>query len=331
MTELQIVVTEQCNLNCSYCYMNNNRTFLDRETFDTFYQSLPVQDFSITFFGGEPLLNWDMVVYITDTVSNDPRFKSLTITSNGLLLDEEKVAYILANDIKFSWSCDGLYTDKSRAGATLDQYVLQRELIKQVTDMVRVSITSTNVDMIGNYKFFQQYFDMTPEFWLIEEDWTEYDIEHFRRIYSDYISFIITEFREYRIEIPRDIMRNFSTLVEGTRNGFPKRRCFDDTARRCLMPSGDVGFCARKCVTGDFCRTCDEAEIYTECEECPITNFCSKGCWVINDKNGLNKSLCEIYKIILEETIRFNHELVDDGVWIHKHLRRYFDESKRSS
>ncbi len=62
--EFQLVLTEQCNLACKYCYIDQKSNNMTREIFDAHYKMLPElmriynQDsFNAAFFGGEPFLN----------------------------------------------------------------------------------------------------------------------------------------------------------------------------------------------------------------------------------------------------------------------------------
>ena len=143
MVTLQIVVTENCNLGCSYCYMKNRNTILSRETFMDFYRSLPSDNtYQIDFFGGEPLLNWDMVEFITETISDDPRFLPSTMPSNGLLLTQDKVNYIKRNNIIYSWSCDGLWEENIDAAIRMNDKVY----IFKNDEYIRYDIKTRKID-----------------------------------------------------------------------------------------------------------------------------------------------------------------------------------------
>ncbi len=65
----------------------------------------PRQHCEIDFFGGEPLLNWDVVKqtveYIESRVAKSTiRSLSLTLTTNGMLLTQDKIDYV--NEHKMS-------------------------------------------------------------------------------------------------------------------------------------------------------------------------------------------------------------------------------------
>lgn len=323
MVTLQIVVTEKCNLSCSYCYMSNRNTFLTRETFMDFYGSLPSdQEYSIDFFGGEPLLNWDMVVFITETVKDDPRFKKYFLPSNGLLLTQDMVDYIKLNDIKFSWSCDGVSIKDLRG------YLNKADLISQVCDTVSVVASPDNLDFIGNYWFFLESFGVTPEFKLMKAGWTEESVTQYKANYSEYIDFLVEDFKDSRKKVPADIIQNMKVLFEGIKKGTPKPRCID-SERICLMTDGSTGFCGYTCTTGDPSMPVDHGFLYSDCVQCEYNNFCSKGCYKITkDDGGLDYNICELTKYTLNETIRFNHLLKNDVVWTRRYASKIFEDYK---
>jgi sulfatase maturation enzyme AslB (radical SAM superfamily) len=71
---------------------------------------------SIMFFGGEPLLNWGFVTQFTEwLLSERPRSRfsyTLELFTNGVLLDQEKIDFLLGNDIRMYLSLDGDFEDQ---------------------------------------------------------------------------------------------------------------------------------------------------------------------------------------------------------------------------
>ena len=64
---------------------------------------------SINFFGGEPMLMWDsIIVPLTNWIRNEYKKPfSLGITTNGTLLDEEKIEFLKKNGVNLLFSIDG--------------------------------------------------------------------------------------------------------------------------------------------------------------------------------------------------------------------------------
>ena len=111
-----------CNLACRYCfagtgdYGTGQRSMLSLETGKRAVDWLiaasgPRRHLDIDFFGGEPLMNWDVVVALTEyceAVGPDHgKDIRLTLTTNGLLLDEEKRRFLDAHMKNVVLSLDG--------------------------------------------------------------------------------------------------------------------------------------------------------------------------------------------------------------------------------
>lgn len=93
--EYTIWLTEKCNMNCKYCYENTNRDTkglrreLDLKTADKIISFIICNDCErVVFHGGEPLLNFNILEYIThELVSVCPDVR-LSLTTNGTIWDE---------------------------------------------------------------------------------------------------------------------------------------------------------------------------------------------------------------------------------------------------
>lgn len=96
--KVHLSLTEDCNFNCSYCYMKLQKgTRIDlsekniKGLIDTFNQLFEHYngDLRLILIGGEPLLYWDDVVKAVNITNNLP-FLSKIIITNGYLLNKEK-------------------------------------------------------------------------------------------------------------------------------------------------------------------------------------------------------------------------------------------------
>ena len=125
--------TERCNLCCEYCcYRGNFDGFRKHEN-----RSMPfevaakaVDDYltnrpgaypdllPITFYGGEPLLELDLmkriVRYADDLAARSGKKVAYSVTTNGTLLDDETVDYLVGRDIMVIVSFDGARTSHDR-------------------------------------------------------------------------------------------------------------------------------------------------------------------------------------------------------------------------
>lgn len=107
---LFLYLTRKCNLRCRYCFVEKGAERMSLRTVRRaldFSTSLGYRNISLVFFGGEPLLEWDLLKAAVGYSKKDPRFTRWTVSTNGLLLDDSKLDYIEANGISLGLSLDG--------------------------------------------------------------------------------------------------------------------------------------------------------------------------------------------------------------------------------
>ena len=114
-------VSHDCNMRCGYCFASSGdfgtgRKVMDLETakkaVDFLVESSKgKKNIEIDFFGGEPLMNFDVVKKTVEYTNRVEKHSSknfrLTMTTNALLLDEEKMNYINRHFDNVVLSLDG--------------------------------------------------------------------------------------------------------------------------------------------------------------------------------------------------------------------------------
>lgn len=105
--ELTIMLHENCNFRCTYCFEDFvNRKFAGKVLQDlvTFaQQTLPEGGTLVNhFYGGEPLLAWESLIEINQAlegiVGEKSGYYNFFITTNGSLLTADKVRYLAAHN-----------------------------------------------------------------------------------------------------------------------------------------------------------------------------------------------------------------------------------------
>jgi len=114
MTHLIMLLTEECNLRCDYCYIRKEPRTMTREVARhsvDFLFSESDGDVSIGFFGGEPLLEPDLIEFIHEYASQkalrDKRSIRFSMTTNMTLLSARNAAMIERLGIRVTLSLDG--------------------------------------------------------------------------------------------------------------------------------------------------------------------------------------------------------------------------------
>jgi uncharacterized protein len=114
-------VTHHCNLACSYCIMampelkhsyQEERMSLTTETGEACIDFLAEEGYqdqiSLTFFGGEPLLKFDLIRHIVEYAeSRHPGRFNYQMITNGCLMKPEMHTFFRDHNFSFLWSLDG--------------------------------------------------------------------------------------------------------------------------------------------------------------------------------------------------------------------------------
>lgn len=117
---LMFFVTEACNLACTYCYEKNQgvhdrplslKQVDARKILDRYFEESGGRDVTITFFGGEPLLNFkvvrEAVGYALDLGRERGVAVGFTMTTNLTLLTEEIAEFLAEHKFHVMVSLDG--------------------------------------------------------------------------------------------------------------------------------------------------------------------------------------------------------------------------------
>ncbi|MET0017563.1 thioether cross-link-forming SCIFF peptide maturase [Oscillibacter sp.] len=100
-------VAHTCNLNCAYCFASQGKYHGDRAvmSFEVGKRALDYlvehsgtrTNLEVDFFGGEPLMNWDVVkqlVAYARSIEKDARKNfRFTLTTNGMLIDDDVIEF----------------------------------------------------------------------------------------------------------------------------------------------------------------------------------------------------------------------------------------------
>ncbi|MBR0260192.1 MAG: thioether cross-link-forming SCIFF peptide maturase [Selenomonadaceae bacterium] len=117
---LCLMVAQDCNLRCKYCFGEGgsfgHRAVMSEEVgraaVDFIIKNSGIRKHcEIDFFGGEPLINFRTVKAVTEYVrqreQDTGKIFKLTLTTNGILLDEKISAWLNENNISVVLSLDG--------------------------------------------------------------------------------------------------------------------------------------------------------------------------------------------------------------------------------
>lgn len=118
INKMTIYVTRHCNLKCSYCFVAHQNEFLHweiaKKSLDWLIHraSGNIPNLSVGFFGGEPLLAYDIIArlieYGHEECSKIGKEIHFSMTTNGLLLNRDRLSFFSQYPVGIALSIDGM-------------------------------------------------------------------------------------------------------------------------------------------------------------------------------------------------------------------------------
>ncbi len=153
---IELILTNQCNKRCNYCdleFKNKSLSFSDLDLFINFIKNNPA-NYTINFFWGEPLLEFNKLKYF---LNNSKKYiNKLSIWTNGLLLDEEKLKYFKENNVKIYLSIDNIINTAGQQRALAlwnskqkNSSSLNTALLSKYSDIININFIN-DPDFLSN-------------------------------------------------------------------------------------------------------------------------------------------------------------------------------------
>ena len=366
-----MITSEQCNLACKYCFLGNNdkekrsNFVLENMTKETADKAIeffirqiknsgldnddnkPV----IIFYGGEPLVNYDVLIYIAEKINSLRESEAciknaeMSMVSNGLLLTEERALKLRELGVSIAISVDGFTAEANAmrvdvAGNNVFSKILNTlDMCKRIGIDVSLSVTLSEetikdtkdiLELVDKYgvKAFGFNIMMSDENFVVPQEYNEKASQ-----------FIIDEFVELR---KRGI---YEDRIMRKLKAFSKSKVyFSDCAATgggqiVIAPNGQVGIC-HGCLHNkqyfvsnvddlDFDATKDKDFIEwsqltpinkDECQDCSALGICGGGCPINamhlkkgNTIHNLDERFCTHSKLTLEFLIKDLYRIIKEG------------------
>ncbi|SHK41988.1 ParLac system radical SAM/SPASM peptide maturase [Paramaledivibacter caminithermalis] len=174
-----ILVTDACNLKCTYCYHNEEgkkkwNTNMSKETaekaVDLFFSKYAADYVVVNFFGGEPLLNFslieEIVPYIIEKSKQFNKEIQFTISTNGVFVTHEIAKFFKRYNFFVTVSIDGGEEQHNKTRKLLNGEGSFRKVREGVNILgqhmeylgARMTVTKENVGYLN--ESFEQLFSM---------------------------------------------------------------------------------------------------------------------------------------------------------------------------
>ena len=183
LTNACLNLTDACNLQCKYCFVTQQPHYMDLDTAKDAIDWLITnkrwkekqlkcnETVKVTYFGGEPTLLWDeIIVPLTEyALKKYPKEITFGITTNGTLLNEDKIKFMSKHNFSLLLSIDGAPKTQNYNRPCHTSTLSSFDLVQQ------------------NIPYILHYFPNTTFRATIDEDTVENTFENY--IFAQYMGF----------------------------------------------------------------------------------------------------------------------------------------------
>ena len=341
-------VAHTCNLNCSYCFASQGKYHGERAvmSFEVGKQALDFlvahsgsrHNLEVDFFGGEPLMNFDvvrdLVAYARSIEQEHGKHFRFTLTTNGLLIDDEVIDFANREMSNVVLSLDGRKEVHDRYRVDYAGNGSWERIVPKFQKLVaarggknyymRGTFTHANPDFLNDIR---QMLDLGFTELSMEpvvcapgdpEELTQEDIAIVMRQYEQLAELMLERDREGR---PFTFYHYMIDLTGGPCIYKRISGCGSGTEYMAVTPWGDLYPCHQfvgeeKFKLGNVWDGVDNTAIQgefaacnvyarSECRDCWARLYCSGGCaanayHATGSVRGVYKTGCELFKKRME-------------------------------
>ena len=311
-----LLLTQRCNLACPYCYIGKRDCRMPIEVADkiiefAYHNTPPSEKIDVGFFGGEPLLEFELlkeIIYHFKAHRNFDKDRVLfTVVTNGTIFSPAIADFIEEHEIGFGVSCDGppaihdlnrRFINGKGSSAIVEQTIQQAlkafsgVMVNAVYAPQTLRYLPATVEYFSSLGVRQIY--LNPDF---TANWTQEAIEQLPEVYR--------AIGELYIQYCRQNSPHFISLIDSKiavilRQGYhPLERCRMGCGEFAFSPEGNIYPCERlvgdgsngHCI-GDVyngiqleklqCRRLAGDSLNPECSNCGLKDYCMNWCGCSN-------------------------------------------------
>ncbi len=310
ITSVMLVLTHACNLRCRYCFVHKEPETMSYST------AKDAVDFviancehgetpSINFFGGEPMLCWDsIIVPLTKYIREERNVPfQLSMTTNGTLLNAERIRFMREYRIGMLFSIDGdidtqdynrPYADGSGSFASLKDLipVIAKEF-HPTFRMTTIPATCGNLFhdiMFADQSGFTSFFVIPNVF----EAWDDVAWDTLRREMRKYSDYCIACYRGDKTPIVfsefEKALHNISRINAAIDRGEFRENC--EACQKCGLG------------TNRFASVHPSGDLYA-CQEMTSNDGCDSPFWIGNIYSGVdNDRRVQLASMLIKDKMR---------------------------
>ncbi|MDD2493817.1 MAG: thioether cross-link-forming SCIFF peptide maturase [Tissierellia bacterium] len=332
-------MAHDCNLKCEYCFASQGnfkgkRSLMSYEVgkkaFDYLVKSSGKRvNLEVDFFGGEPLMNFDTIKNLVEygrslEEKHNKKFR-FTITTNGVLLDDDKIDYINENMSNVVLSIDGRKDVNDRMRKTVNDKGSYDTIINNFKKFVskrgdkdyfaRGTYTSYNLDFAEDVKHLNEIgFDIISVEPVVAKPEEKYALkdEHIEILKKEYEKLAKYYIDSYPDKNKRFQFYHFNIELDGGPCIYKRSiGCGAGTEYVAVTPEGDFYPChqfvgEKEFIIGNVDEGITNEEVVSKfrnvsvnekptCRQCWAKYYCSGGCHA--NAYNFNKDFKVPYKV----------------------------------
>lgn len=283
----EVILTDKCNRNCSFCDFKKTGYVETCENIRRFYSTFDKRSrYTIVLFGGEPLLNINGVNEMMHLVENDDC--EIKLITNGDFIDRMSQIYN-GDRIKIQVSAYDVFEEPQK-------YV---DIYGVLGDRLHLSyvFTENDIDRVDEYSRFCEGIGVKYIYSLShsERSWENIDILTLKKKIENLGYYEMA--RRRHVVIDRYVKR----FVELKTNGRIRECCCIDLEKTILHR----GRIIRGCVMFDGFDIEDIMSNTGRCHDCYYRKVCFKSCFYERKLSNVPEKLCLIEKALIDCAYRF--------------------------
>lgn len=339
-------MTDNCNLRCSYCYERSNTDNIIKSNEIELTDTIDVikilkkysskEGCSLIFFGGEPLLKFELIKSIVKEIKNYPDLYnkiSYSITTNATRITKEIASFFKENNFAIVISIDGgekitninrKHANGKGAFETIKSRIL---LLDGMFLNARATITNTNLNLTQNHI---ALYDLGFSSIAQSESYELIDNQNISILkqeicnYYDYFYELLESKKYKKCQSFKDILKYLISVHIGVRQ---HNHCGAGKSLIAVTPNFQIIPCQRfidekfKEVSLDSDLNClnkfdNKNDEFYNCKDCIAYSICAGGCYhtnmVLQNTTKETSPFCNLMNCKVENAIRLYLKLTDD-------------------
>lgn len=329
----EFIATNQCNRRCSFCWVKKGSYVASKNDALKFIEEVKKLEtrptprkFKISIFGGEPLLNLEVVEAIVNAFKNDQQCQ-INISTNGDLILQNLPRIQAFARIKWHVTAYDFKTDP-RKYLSIAQALL--DLVFSYT------FTEFDIDDARAFKEFARdyaHVQYKIAFSHCPGSWKSIDAEN---LWSKVLDIMTSELEDivddsYSVPIQSILADHYLSLMIGAiarlhcgQNLIPTT-CLSGYQKMSFFNGRFCGKCLR--VPEDIEKKLSKLE-FVGCKQCDYEKICTKSCIAeVRDSGMVDEKLCAIERACFDAIAMFAENHQCSSVWRDKVLKYYLADA----